>query len=375
MKSVIVLDIGSQFVKAAVLEVDKNNKERIVKFVTEKSDAENIFLACQKVIKKIQKQAKTPEVFLGVGHDILKGKTTTVCFKRGESGSKIDLAELKYYIQKIEWRAFDEIRKEFKQETELKDTDVRLIDAFIVDIKLDGRSTKELIGMNGQNICFSVYNIYTSYDWVKSLEKLVLGLKLRLIGLVPIAYALFNYLNLEKSPKGSALIIDVGGKVTEITLIKNGGEAIETKSFHLGGQAFSRVLAEFLGLKLDDAESVKMKYGGGETGVEAKKRLEKIFLPPISSWMNGIKIVLSDFIKEYNGLPSRVFVCGGGSKFPLIESNLKKERGVKILSIENKSESEGVSCSAIKKLYLSLPDEKDIFAPIFKRVIRLIQNQ
>ncbi len=375
MKSVIVLDIGSQFVKAAVLEVDKNNKEEIVKFVTEKSDTENVFLACQKAIKKIQKQAKTSEVFLGIGHDILKGKTTTVSFKREEPGSKIDLAELKYYIQKIEWRAFDDIRKEFKQETELKDADVRLVDAFIVDIKLDGRSTKEVIGANGQNICFSVYNIYTSCNWIKSLEKLVLGLKLRLIGLVPVAYTLFNYLDLDKSSKGSALMIDVGGKVTEVTLIKDGGDAIETKSFHLGGQTFSRVLAEFLGLKLDDAENVKIKYGKGETGIEAKKRLEKIFVPPASSWMNGIKIVLGDFIKEYKVLPNRVFVCGGGSLFPLIESNLKKEKGFKVLNIENKSDGESVSCSAIKKFCLNLPDEKDVFVPIFKRVIKLIQNQ
>jgi len=375
MKSVIVLDIGSQFVKAGVLEIDKNNKEGIVKFGVEEADTENIFSACQRVIKKIQKRTRTQELFLGVGSDVLKGKAITVCFKRENSEEKIDLAELKYYIQKIEWKALDNIRKEFKQETELKDSDVKLIDAFIVDIKLDGRSIKEVIGANGQSICFSVYNIYTSCNLFKSLEKLVLGLKLKLIGLVPISYALFNYLDLEKSSKGNVLMIDIGGKVTEVTLIKNGGEVIETKSFHLGGQAFSRVLAEFLGLKLNDAESIKIKYSKGEVGIEAKKKLEKIFAPNISSWTNGIKIILGDFIKEYKILPNKIFLCGGGSKLPLIELSLKKEKSFKVLSIENKTGGEEISCSAIKKFYLNLPDEKDVFTPIFKRVIKLIQNQ
>ena len=43
--------------------------------------------------------------------------------------------------------------------------------------------------------------------------------------------------------------------------------------------------------------------------------------------------------------------------------------------MENCLESGEASCLALKKLYLDLPDEKDVFAPIFKRVIKLIQNQ
>ncbi|MDP2860864.1 MAG: hypothetical protein Q8N98_04090, partial [bacterium] len=148
-----------------------------------------------------------------------------------------------------------------------------------------------------------------------------------------------------------------------------------TKNFHLGGQAFSRVLADFLKTRLSDAENIKMKYSKGEISFEAKKKLGHIFAPNISFWMNGVKIILGDFFKEYNILPNKIFICGGGSKFPLIESSLKKEKGFKIVNMENSLESGGVSRLALKKLYSDLPDEKDIFAPIFKRIIKLIQNQ
>jgi len=376
MKSIILLDIGTQFAKAAILEIGKN-REGSIKFRIQETDAKNIFSACRAAVRKIQKKSKTKaqEIFLGIGSNILKGETITVCFRRDKPHEKIDLAELKYFIQKIEWKALDSIRKEFEKETGLKDAEVKLIDALIVDVKVDGRSVEDLVGASGQNICFSVYNIYISCKWFENLGKFVAGLKLKLAGLIPVSYALFNFLELEKSPKGNALIIDIGGKATEITLIKNGGEAINTKNFHLGGQAFSRVLADFLGLEQADTEDIKAKYSKGEVSTEAKRKLEKIFAPHLSCWINGVKIVFREFFKEYKFLPNRIFICGEGSRFPLIESALKKEKGFKISNLGSEANIEEISCAALKKLYLGLPDEKDIFAPIFKRVIKLIQNQ
>lgn len=371
MKSVIVLDIGTQFVKGLILETAKNNGKGIIKAWTKEPDSENTILACQKAIKNLKKKSgiKSEEVFLGIGSNFLKGKTTVLCCKRETPNQKIDLAELKYLIQKIEWRALDAVRKEFAKETEFKDIDARLLNAFIIDTRIDGRSVPDPIGSQGQNICLSVYNVYTSLEWLAEIEKLVEGMHLNLVGLVPISYALFRCLKLEKSSKGNALIIDVGSKITEMTLIKNGGETIETKSFHLGGQAFSRVLAEFLGLKLEQAELAKFKYSKGEVSLEAKRKLDKLFMPNISSWLNGIKVVLKDFFEEYKFLPSKIFLCGEGSKIPLIESHLKKEKGFKVVKFEE------TPCSALKKLYDDLANEKDVFSPIFKRIIKLVQTQ
>jgi hypothetical protein len=95
----------------------------------------------------------------------------------------------------------------------------------------------------------------------------------------------------------------------------------------------------------------------------------------VSSWLNGVKIILDDFLKCYKFIPDRIFICGGGSRVPLIRSGLKKEKNFKVLDIGNENNFSEISCLALKNFYLNLPDEKDIFKLIFKRVIKLIQNQ
>jgi len=369
MKNVIVLDIGTQFIKASTLGDNG--------FFVQKDYTKNVFDVCQKMVKKDFKKLRTKsrEIILGLNNDILNGKATTLCFKRENPHEQIDLIELKNLIQKIEWKAFDDIKQELTKETELKSSDVKLINAYLVDIKIDGHSNLNPIGFSGESICINIYNTYTSAQKFDYLEKFATDLKFKLTEIIPISFALFNYLDLEKSDRSNVLIVDIGSKITEVTLIKNGGEAIETKNFHLGGQAFSRVLAEFLNSNEKSGELIKIKYSNGKTSNEVRKRIDKLFTPNVSSWLNGVKIILDDFLKCYKFIPDRIFICGGGSRVPLIRSGLKKEKNFKVLDIGNENNFSEISCLALKNFYLNLPDEKDIFKLIFKRVIKLIQNQ
>jgi mRNA-degrading endonuclease HigB of HigAB toxin-antitoxin module len=369
MRNIIVLDIGTQFIKASVSGNDK--------FFIQEDYIKNAFLSCEKIIKKITKKSKikSREILLGLNSEILNGKATTLCFKRERPQEQIDLIELKNLIQKIEWKALDNIKQEFLKETELKDSDVKLINAYLIDIKIDGHSNLNPVGVSGENICINVYNTYTSVQKLNYLDKFISDSKLRLIEMIPVSFALFGYLELEKQQKSNTLIIDIGSRITEMTLVKNGGETIETKSFHLGGRAFSRVLAEFLNSNEKTGELIKMKYADGEISVEATKKIEKLFTPNISSWFSGVKIILNDFLKNHKFIPDKIYICGGGSKIPLIKSCFKKERKIKVLDIGDKKSFLKISCLALQKFYLSRPNEKNVFVPIFKRVIKLIQNQ
>jgi cell division ATPase FtsA len=363
MRNVIVLDIGTQYVKAKLSDV----------FVKENC-SEDVLSSCKKAIKKLLKKSKikSEDIVLGVNNDILKGKTTALCFRRENPYNKIDSAELKYLIQKLEWRALDNIRKEFREETEFKDTEIKIIDAFITDIKVDNRLVVDPVGDQGQNICLSIYNVYASSQVLENLEKLVVDLKMNLVSIVPISYALYRHLGLDKLQKSGALIVDIGGKLTEITLIKNNGEIIETKNFHLGGQIVNQALANFLGLKPEDVENIKIQYKNG-ISAEAKKKIDKLFIPSTSFWFKGFKIILKDFSEKHNSLPNKIFLCGGGSKMPFIETNLKKEKNLRILNIEDLN-NESLSCVALDQLSSNLLDGKNTFSPILKRVIKLIQN-
>jgi hypothetical protein len=365
MKDVIVLDIGTQFIKALTLGNDR--------FFIQENYGKNILDSCREIIKQASKKSKVKpkKILLGLNTDILKGETITLCFKRENSREPIDLIELKNLIQKIEWKALDKIKQEFSKETELKESDVKLINAHLIDIKIDGHSNLNPVGVCGENICISIYNVYTSINKFNGLKKLATELKLELKEMVPISFALYSYLDLEKN---DALIIDIGEKTTEVTLIKNKGEIIETKNFHLGGQIFSRVLADFLSADKKTGELVKIKYSTGEISSDVKKKIEKLLIVSMSSWLSGIKIILNDFSKNYKFIPERIFICGGGSKLPIIKTYLKKENNVKIMDVNEKEDFLKISCLALKKFNNNLPDDKSVFAPIFKRVIKLIQN-
>jgi cell division ATPase FtsA len=369
-RNLIILDLGTQFIKALLLEIDKNSQKGIVRALTKESFKNDKAAACQRAIKYICEKSKirTNEVFVGTGNNILKGKTTAFCFKRDEPNQKIDLAEIKYLIQKIQWRALDSMRREFAQETEFSELSARLVGAFMADIRVDSRSTSDPIGLGGQNICLSIFNVYTALKWLDNLRSFIDGLGLKLTGFIPIAYALFRGLDLEKSPKGDALIVDVGSKITEVTLARSGGETIETKSFHLGGQVFTNVLAEFLGLSTEQAEELKIKYSQDELSHAAKKKIEKLFIANASSWLKGVKIVFSDFAQKYKSLPEKIFLCGEGSKMPLLEKELKKEKGFRINRIEE------MPILSLAKLCPGILKEEGIFLPILKRVTRLIQG-
>lgn len=383
-KNLIVLDIGTEFLKALFLEVDRQEEKGILRnWVKEPfTDLENIYPVCQKVIDKLEKKTgiKAEQLFLGIGGEIVNGTSTTICYKRENPQEKIDLPELKYLVQKNQWKAFDKIRKHFVLEAEFSEAEVKLVNAHIIDIKIDGNSLTNPLGFQGKTLCLSIFNTYTSAGWLDNLVKLASQLELELLGINSLSYALFHCLDLGGLNE-SVLIIDIGGKITELTLVKNRGEVVETRSFNLGGEIFTKTLSDFLELGKQEAERVKIKYSKGEISSEAKKKIDKLFSSNISSWSAGVRVVLDEFLKKYKALPSKIFLCGGGSSLPGIEQVLKREGNFKIKSIlpreivkiENKTKLQDIPCLALANLALDTFETTE-FSSTLKRAVRLVQD-
>lgn len=380
-KNVVVLDIGSQFLKAVLMEIDKKEGKGIVLGWAKEPLQKNLEESCKKIIEKAEKSAKTKaeQIFLGMSSDFIKGISATLCYRRENPKQKIDLPELKFLVQKVQWRAFDNIRKAFALETNLPDTDVRLINANIVSIKIDESPIHDPLGFEGESFCLTIFNNYTSIEKLKEILFLISRLNLELTGINSVPYAICDCLNSESQNK-DFILIDVGGKTTEITLARKHGETIDTDNFCLGGNLFSKTLADFLEVGANEAEIIKIKYSKGEVSAEAKKKIEKILSPNISCWANGVKVLLDEFSKKYGALPKKVFLCGEASFLPGIKEILEK-KGLKpdfvlpieIVKIQNKTKFQEISCLALANLSLEFP-ENNLFAPILKRVIRLIQD-
>ena len=81
-KNLIVLDVGDQFIKALLLDVDDQGRGIIHSWTKESiSDKEKGFI---KAVRKINKNSKTKnkEIFLGIGGETIKGISTALYQKR-----------------------------------------------------------------------------------------------------------------------------------------------------------------------------------------------------------------------------------------------------------------------------------------------------
>lgn len=380
-KNVVVLDIGSQFLKAVLMEIDKKEGKGIIKGWAREPLQKNLEESCKKIIEKTEKSAKikAEQIFLGMNSDLIKGISATVCYRRENPKQKIDLSELKFLVQKVQWRAFDNIRKTFALETNLPDTDVRLINANIISIKIDEHSIHDPLGFEGESFCLTIFNNYTSVEKLKEILFLTSNLNLELIGINSSSYAICDSLNSESQNK-DFILIDIGGKTTEITLVRKHGETINTENFHLGGNLFSKTIADFLEVGTNESELIKIKYSKGEISNEAKKKIKEILIPNISCWANGVKVLLEEFLKKYGVLPKKVFLSGEASLLPGIKETLEKKGLIpefilprEIIKIKNKTKFQEIPCLALANLSLEFP-KNNLFAPLLKRVIRLIQD-
>jgi len=383
-KNLIVLDIGSQFLKAILLEINEEAGTRnLLSWTKEKSfsEFEKLVSSCQKAIAKIEKKTgiKPSEIFLGVGAEILRGKSSTFCYQRENPQQKIDLAELRNLVQRAQWRAYDQLRKLFSQETGLPEHEARLANAYIVDIKVDNEHIPNPVGFEGKTICLTIFNNYTSRENLEMFFRLSAELELDLRGINSQPYALFYGLEVGNL-KEDVLIIDIGGRVTDIVLVKNRGEVIDIKTFNLGGYLFTKTLSEFLEVDLDDAEVIKNKYSKGEIGLAAKQKLDKLFASNIDFWFNGIKIVLKEFYESYGRSPKTILLCGGGSVLPGMSEALKKGgfktrivSAQEITRINNKTKLQNIGSLALASLACESTESNE-FYPILKRAMRLIQS-
>lgn len=408
----VALDIGSEFVKAIVFEISKKDNTAVIVgysvVAQELSNMDNGAVADIKGVvstarravdeavrnarKKLKTKINPKQVVLGIAGEFVKGITTTVKYERSNSENKIDVSEFKNIIQKVQWKAFDKVRSQFAWETGLSDIDVRLINASITEIQIDGYKVTNPLGFQGKDITISIFNGYAPLVHLGSLQTIVDDLGLNLLNIAVEPFAIAKSVNFKKGEDLNAIFIDVGSTTTDIAVVRNGG--IEgTKSFALGGRMFSKRLAQELGIGLDEAERLKVKYSQGDLSSPVVRKIKTIIKNDCRVWISGIELCLSEFT-HINLLPAQIYLCGGASSLPDLDKCLigkewikslpfsrrpvveyiKKENIENVIDKTNKlDDSQSITVMSLANLSLDLV-EKDIISDILQKTIRIMQN-
>jgi cell division protein FtsA len=332
---ILALDIGTEVVKALIFRVDREQKNGVVVGVGRVAqkignmqsgavtDISGVIASAREAITLAKKKAGVKRVeksIIGIAGELVKGTTTTVHYERVNQEMRIEIPELKMIIHKVQEKAYQRIKRQLAWETGQDDIDVKLINAAIVDVRIDGYHILNPVNFQGRDVSMSVFNAYAPMIHLGALQTIADELDLDLLSIAAEPYAVARSIEVEDMLDFSAIFIDVGGGTTDIAVVRNGG--LEgTKMFALGGRAFTKHLAQEFHLNFDEAEQMKIAYADGKLSGEESARITTLYADDCRVWLGGIELSLLEFA-ETDLLPSRIFLCGGGSALPGIKQAL-----------------------------------------------------
>lgn len=341
----IGLDIGTEFVKTLIFEV-KGGKGYIKGVGRQRqrlsdmqggtvTDIAGVVKNCEAAIEQAVKQAKTlpKQVVIGIAGEFVKGTTTTVRYTRPDLKEKITLEELKKIIKEVQGKSFDKARQILAFETGQSAIDVRLVNAAIVDVKIDGYKVTNPLGFQGKEVEVGVFNAFAPIVHLGALQTIAESLELDLLSIAAEPYALARSVGDQESVEFSAIFIDIGGGTTDVAVVRSGG--VEgTKMFALGGRGFTKRIAQVLNVPFAKAEELKLAYSAGDLPEKKQEQISKALETDSHVWISGVELSLEEFADDL--LPSRILLAGGGSNLPEIAQVLKHHAWAKNLPFARK---------------------------------------
>jgi len=400
----LALDIGTDTIKALVCET--NGKKGRVLGVGRKqqklgdmnsgvvTDIASVISNCTSAIKDAEKMAgvTTTKMILGISGELVKGAVNTTSYIRRDSNTKIDLSELKNIVHKIQWRAFDMVRSQLAHETGYNEIDVKLVNAAIVDTRIDGYKVTNPIGFQGKEVALSIFNAFAPLVHFGALQTIAAEIDREILAITAEPYALTRCLGYEDSGQFGAIFIDVGAGTTDVAVVRNG--SVEgTKMFNLGGRMFTKRLAQSLNISFKEAEEIKLNYSGDNLERQSYKIVREAMQMDAEVWLSGVILSLEEF-ENMEVLPSKILLSGGGALLPEIKEALESRDWVKSLKFAKKPQvnflhpkmimnitDETKSLTSVQdtipmslaNLALEFMGEEPLPSKVLKKVVRLMQ--
>ena len=343
------LDIGSSSVKCILATpVNPDKPEKSVKFKKSLSsgklkilgasraphspgnmqdgriaDINGVVATCEKALSELERQTGevAKSVVVGVSGEQIKSKTSTIRYRRDSPNKPISEPELHELLEKIEKRNLEKLKAELSLETDTPDADLSLINSSVVSISIDGYRINNPVGFKGAEVIIEYYTAFAPSLNVSAIEKVCSELELDLLTVVVEPFAITRAcLGDEVDVDFSAILIDIGAGATGVSVVDS-GDICGTKMFNIGGNSFTRQIAESMNLSPRKAEILKRGLDddskfSDSTIAKATSALER----SLSVWLAGVSLALEEF-KNLEPLPRDIFLCGGSAAlFPLEET-------------------------------------------------------
>ncbi len=328
------LDIGTAFAKAIIVEVVGDQAEvlgvgRHPQSYAHMSDGivtdiSGVIANCNEALLKAEQAAGgviAPSAVIGIAGELVKGSSATVSRQRQQPAKPITAEELESLITLAQQRLLKSAKERIAAETGYHNIDVRLTNAAVISVRIDGQVITNPIGFKGRHFSLTLFSAFAPLTQLGALETIAQGLDLTLVTIVAEPYALARCLSTNANADSGAIFIDIGGGTTDIALVRQGGIE-ETRMFALGGRTFTRRISTSKGISLKDAERIKISYSNGDIKGKQQEEIQAILAPECQTWIDSIELLIDELAKG-ELLPPAIYIVGGGSALPDLHERLE----------------------------------------------------
>src|SRR5437868_717280 len=328
------LDIGTAYAKAIIIEVQGDQGVVLGVGRHQQSyahmsdgivtDIPGVIANCNEALVKAEKSAGgvvAPSAVIGIAGELVKGSSIVVNKQRQQPTKPITPEELEALITGAQQKLLKNAKDRIAAETGYQNIEVRLTNAAVISVRIDGQTVSNPIGFRGRHFSLTLFSAFAPLMQLGALETVAQGLDLTLVTIVAEPYALARCLSTNASAESGAIFIDIGGGTTDIALVRQGGIE-ETRMFALGGRTFTRRLAASKGVSLKEAEKLKVSYSNGTIKGAEREEIQNIFASESQTWMDSVELLIEELSKG-TLLPPAIYMVGGGSSLPDLHQRLE----------------------------------------------------
>jgi cell division protein FtsA len=338
-KSYLSIDIGTEFIKTAVVRVNANKQIEVIGYdrtpqkesamrgamITDLDSVTNsVDISIGNAIKQAEElfgQISLPSsAIFGIAGELVKGITIVVNYEREDSSYSIEQAEINDVLDQIREQAYTNAKLEIAEDIGIPVEQLVEISTNINSTEIDGTKIDNPIGFTGKTITYRIYGTFAPKIHLDALQSVADRLQLGVVSMVVAPYAIAVGAKNANEEKFSGIFVDVGGGTSDIALVQN-GNVIGTNMFAFGGRVFTKRLEQEMNLDYLAAEKMKLDYADQKLSKEESKTIQQYFSKDIPIWIDGVALSLSDF-EDVVSYPAKIYLCGGGAMLPDIRAGL-----------------------------------------------------
>lgn len=214
---------------------------------------------------------------------------------------------------------------------------IRAIELKNVRTSLNGYETSEPIDKKAKEVEMTVFISMCEERVLKKIEDVVAScFHFNNIKFSSLAASLYAVVKDKYAKKDNFLLVDVGGEVTDISMIKR-NTLKESISFPLGSSFLIRGVALGLKCPLDEARSMISLFRDGHAEKNIEKKISSILTQLKKEWLQKFQESLADLSHDIS-IPSTIFIATDKDFSEMFSEVIKTEQFTQYTLAESKFE-------------------------------------